>query len=66
MMTIVHYIVFRHMKKMKTTIGSCLMTKQLSKTSERWSLLAPFPGQDWQNSIKYILKKLTKKYYTLV
>ena len=31
MMTMVHHTIFRHMKKMKTAIGSCSMGKQLSK-----------------------------------
>ena len=49
------------------TLFECeLYANAMRLTSERWSLLAPFPGQDWQNSIKYTLKKLTKKYYTLV
>ena len=44
-------------------LESIISDKHNSLTSERWSLLAPFPGQDWQNSMKYILKKLTMKYY---
>ena len=31
MMTMVYHTNFRHMKKMKTAIGSCSMDKQLSK-----------------------------------
>ena len=31
MMAMVHHTIFRHMKKMKTAIGSCSMDKQLSK-----------------------------------
>ena len=31
MMAMVHHTMFRHMKKMKTAIGSCSMGKQLSK-----------------------------------
>ena len=33
MMTMVHHTMFRHMKKMKTAVGSCSMSKQLSKKS---------------------------------
>ena len=35
MMTMVHHTIFRHMKKMKTAIGSCSMGKELSKKSSR-------------------------------
>ena len=35
MMTMVHHTIFRHMKKMKTAIGSCSMSKQLSKKSSK-------------------------------
>ena len=35
MMTMVHHTILRHMKKMKTAIGSCSMGKQLSKKSSK-------------------------------
>ena len=42
MMNMVHHTIFRHMKKMKTAIGSCSMGKQLSKKFSKVNFAVEF------------------------